>query len=463
MSASIEGDALLLLQELQKHYEDYMATEKHMEETFRMPESFGVDFFHIIDRVTLSLMEDTDNFYGYFSFQMKKAVRFDIAGPTAVSFKSAAYVLYFNPFLFLPLTAKQMATAIKHDILHIVSLHLIRARDLKDTYSKRVLNIAMDVVVNTYLKNLPPDAITLQWVNMQYGLFLPPFETFEYYAEKIQAAVEIRQRNTPYTGSDHSNSIQLAFDPETTHDVWEESDELDTATLQKFTEKYIDAARKGSLSNYLESMIAELKKEAPGLPWSLYVKKFTGAVAAEKKKTVTRRNRRQPERLDLRGKLTGHTARLLVALDISGSISDSEFKQAMVEVLEIVKNFKHEITLVECDDEIRRSYPIKTLADLQPRLDVRGGTRFSPVFAYANSRRIDVLIYFTDGKGEQKLQVPPKNYKVLWVLTGDALSLKEPHGIIKYLKPDKSDDANLDFDNVEKGGYSMNNQEKILL
>ena len=167
--------------------------------------------------------------------------------------------------------------------------------------------------------------------------------------------------------------------------------------------------------------------------------------------------------MDLRGKLTGHTARLLVALDISGSISDSEFKQAMVEVLEIVKNFKHEITLVECDDEIRRSYPIKTLADLQPRLDVRGGTRFSPVFAYANSRRIDVLIYFTDGKGEQKLQVPPKNYKVLWVLTGDALSLKEPHGIIKYLKPDKSDDANLDFDNVEKGGYSMNNQEKILL
>ena len=53
-----------------------------------------------------------------------------------------------------------------------------------------------------------------------------------------------------------------------------------------------------------------------------------GTVESNKKKTITRRNRRQPNRLDLRGELRNHKAEIAVAIDISGSISDEEFKQA---------------------------------------------------------------------------------------------------------------------------------------
>ena len=69
-----------------------------------------------------------------------------------------------------------------------------------------------------------------------------------------------------------------------------------------------------------------------------------GTVESNRKKTITRRNRRQPNRLDLRGELRGHKAEIAVALDTSGSISDEEFKQAIKEVLQIVKNYNHEIT-----------------------------------------------------------------------------------------------------------------------
>ena len=96
-------------------------------------------------------------------------------------------------------------------------------------------------------------------------------------------------------------------------------------------------------------------------------------------------------------------------------------------------------------------------------LDIRGGTAYSPVFTYANTQRVDLVVYFTDGKGEEKLQTPPKGYKVLWVLSGkgDKLSLKKPFGLVKRLTKLPEYDPSLDFDDVEKGGFSMNHQEDI--
>lgn len=239
--------------------------------------------------------------------------------------------------------------------------------------------------------------------------------------------------------------------------------EIDEQTLREFTEKFIDASQKGSMPFYLESMLATLKNNKAELPWNVYLKRLMGSVESDHKKTVTRRNRRQPDRLDLRGQLRGHKAKIIVALDISGSISDEEFNQAIKEVFCIVKNYNHEITLVECDNEIRRVYQVKSAKDIKERLHIRGGTRFTPVFDYANAKKINLLVYFTDGKGEDKLQSIPRGYKTLWVVSGkgDKLSLKETYGVVKKLNPAETKETSFDMDNVEKGGYSMNNHEKI--
>ncbi|MGO0916398.1 fructose-bisphosphatase class III, partial [Clostridioides difficile] len=45
--------------------------------------------------------------------------------------------------------------------------------------------------------------------------------------------------------------------------------------------------------------------------------------------------------------------------------------------------------------------------EMADRIRIGGGTRFSPVFEYANNKKINLLVYFTDGKGENKLQVIP--------------------------------------------------------
>ena len=439
-----------------------------------IPKEFKEEFFGLVDKVNLSLMEDKDNFYGFFLLQMSREIRFDISSPTAVNFKNAKYIIYFNPIIFLNLNLKQMESTIKHEILHVVSMHLIRAKELKDRYSKTAINMAMNIVVNAYLDHLPPYAVTLEWVNLNYSLKLLPFQPFEHYVEEIQTTLDLleadadRSDDNNLDETDNSNSdveIEKDYNPEKTHDIWEEFSDTDEKTLQEFTEKVIDNAQKGSIPNYLENMISSLKNSKGELPWNLYLKRLIGTVKSDKKKTITRRNRRQPDRLDIRGQLRSHKAKIAVALDISGSISDEEFNQAIKEVLTIVKNYNHEITIIECDSEIRRVYTVKSVKDIKDRSNIRGATRFSPVFEYANHHKVNLLIYFTDGKGEEKLLTNPKGYKTLWVISGkgDKLSLKESYGPVKKLKNIEIKEDTIEMRDLRRDGYSMLDQEKTYI
>ncbi|WP_434794031.1 hypothetical protein TPDSL_06220 [Terrisporobacter petrolearius] len=429
-----------------------------------MEEEYNREFFALVNKVNLSLMEDKDNFYGYFLFQMEKIIRFDMTSATSVSFKGAKYVIYFNPIIFLELNIKQMETTIKHEILHIVSQHLIRGKDLKNKYTTLAINMAMDVVVNQYLNYLPPYAITLEYINMKYNLKLDPYKTFEYYLEKIQTELDLQEEDDEGEEIDSNENVAVEFDIEKTHDSWNESDEIDEKTLKEFTEKIADNSQKGSIPSYLEGMIKSLKSNKGELPWNLYLKKLMGTVEANKKKTITRRNRRQPNRLDLRGELRGHRAEIAVAIDISGSISDEEFKQAIKEVLSIVKNYNQEITIIECDKEIRRTYKVKSVKDVKDRIATGGGTEFSPVFQYANNKNINLLVYFTDGKGEERLKVVPKGYNILWVISGrgDELSVLKPYGAVKKLSKVEVKEEIIDISDIRSDGYSMNNQQPIL-
>lgn len=431
------------------------------------PAAFEAAFFCLIDKVNVSLMEDKDNFYGYFLFQMTREIRFDMASPTGVHFKGARYVLYFNPLIFLTLTLPQMESSLKHEILHILSLHLLRAKSLKTRYGTLAINMAMDIVVNTYLDHLPPYATTLEWVNTYYSLKLLPFETFEYYVGHLQIALDLLEENRDATEDDSPklDGIETLYEPEKTHALWEETQDIDEKSLKEFTEKALQQAQKTTIPDYVQHLLAALKDSAAELPWNVYLKRLIGTRESVPKKITTRRNRRQPERLDLRGQLRSHTAHLLVALDISGSISDEECNQALKEVLAIVKNSRHEITVVECDSEIRRVYPLRREQDIKPRLHLRGSTRFSPVFAYANHRKTDFLIYFTDGQGEEHLSTPPKSYKTLWVISGkgEGLSLKEPYGTVKKLRQIEVTDTAFEFSDTPRDGYSMNHQEKLYI
>ncbi len=429
-----------------------------------MPEDLKLEFYRLVDRVNLAMMEDKENFYGYFLFQVKREIRYDIATPTAISFKGAKYIVYFNPFIFLQLNLSQMQGTIKHEIHHILALHLVRAKELRKKYSTLAVNMAMDIVANQYIDFLPAYATTLEWVNTKYNLKLEPYNSMEYYVREIQGELDLLEEDKEGEEDDSKGDTKDEYDPKKTHDTWDESDDIDDKTLKSFTEKFAELSSKGKLPIEIEAMLNTLKGSENEIPWNIYLKKIMGTLESSKKKTVTRRSRRQPNRLDLKGELRGHRAKIAVAIDISGSISDAEFMQAMKEVLSIVKNYNSEVTIIECDSNIRRTYRVKSVKDIRERVTKGGGTQFTPVFEYINNTDTNLLIYFTDGKGEDNLKVTPKGYRTLWIISGRGykLSLKEPYGVVKRLKAIEEKDEFIDIHDVRNDGWSMNSVEPTI-
>lgn len=457
MSDSHIGTIGRALDEIQIEGTDFAVMQQAV-----MTPAFEQRLWNILYDVNSLLLEE-DQFFGYFYLQMAHRIRFDMTSAFGINLKQGGYVLYVNPFILLRQPPDVMKDGIKREILHIISAHLMRVKTLSQSFNKTAVHMAMDMVVNDYLEHVDRDAVTVANVNERFGLMLKRFRTIEYYAKAIDKAMKEKpELFVPVDNSD--TAVAMEFDPQTSHDIWDESDSIDTDTMDQITERYINEASKGDMEGYVKSLIDTFQKTRRALPWYFYLKKLMGKVASGYKKTTMRRNRRQPERLELSGTLRQHKANVWVALDMSGSITDAEFTNALEQVLQIVHAYNHRITVVECDNEVRRTYTMESVKDVKPRLDVRGATAFSPVFSLANQNRVDLLVYFTDGKGEERLREAPKGYKVLWVLTGEKpqLSLHNPYGMVRelgYVGVDETQDIDEFVRMSSRSGFSMANQE----
>lgn len=185
------------------------------------------------------------------------------------------------------------------------------------------------------------------------------------------------------------------------HDLWEE--------IQVSEEDIRNLTKKTAISAYTEGApegigkIILAYKEKAEIPWQTVLKNILPTVKSGYKKTITRRDRRQPERLDLRGRLPKTEAELIVAIDISASMNEEDMHKILIEILTITASTNNKITIIECDNEIRNIYEIKSERDIHKRAKDNGSTEFTPVFEYIrdNNLRESVLIYFTDGVGEK--------------------------------------------------------------
>lgn len=197
------------------------------------------------------------------------------------------------------------------------------------------------------------------------------------------------------------------------------------------------AEARGMMPARFSSQVRRLNRPAE-LNWQSILKKYVGAVAAEKQKTRARLNRRQPRRYDLSGSREGKMLRIVVAIDTSASMGDDAIRKIFNEIFAIISRRRFELTVIECDASIQRVYELKSPNDLPDHVNGRGGTAFTPVINYINENRRfrdALLIYFTDGFGESRIP-KPLTYRNLWVILGDpeCLSVKRPYGAVLPLR-----------------------------
>ena len=197
-------------------------------------------------------------------------------------------------------------------------------------------------------------------------------------------------------------------------------------------EQMMDKESRGNMPAHFASLVEKINTP-PSLSWQQILKKYVGTIAANKRKTRTRLNRRQPLRFDLSGQMDDKVLKIVVAIDTSGSVDNMMIAQIFNEIFAILAKRKHDITVIECDAKVQRVYQAKTADDIKEKVLGRGGTKFTPVIQYLNDHkefRDALLIYFTDGYGEREIP-KPRTYRNIWAVIEDEknLSLKEPYGI----------------------------------
>lgn len=411
--------------------EELLRQAYNFEKISEFDENYKRKFFDLVEDVILSLLQGEDAFFGQFMLRIKRDIRVDLSYPIATIPKRDGFNMYFNPFMFLNCDKKEMAALFKHEIYHIMNSHFEREKNMKNSISKEAISVALDISINQYIKNLPGWSKRIDGVNMEYNIMLNENRSAEEYGEEIYKSIKSRIKEPKINKDDE---FKYDIDLEKAHDLWEEID-LSEEDIKSLTKKTALSAYDKTTPKGLEKIILSYREKAE-IPWQVILKNILPTVKSGYKKTIMRRNRRQPERLDLRGRLPKSETELIVAIDISASMKEEDLHKILIEILSITANSKNKVTVIECDNEIRSIYKLTNKNDIRKRSRDNGATKFTPVFKYIaeNNLRNVVLIYFTDGVGEKELEIKPINRKTLWVICGDEeLSLRNPYGQIRRI------------------------------
>jgi predicted metal-dependent peptidase len=147
------------------------------------------------------------------------------------------------------------------------------------------------------------------------------------------------------------------------------------------------------------------------IDWRVILKRFlTGRGKMIVRKTYKRQSRRYEE---LPGTKRSVGVNALIAIDESGSISDTLVKEFYQELKEINKITGASMLVTRFDTECSEPVPLSAFVVKDKRAK-RGGTDFRPIFKLADDRKIPLIIIFTDGDGEAPANA---NQNTLWVLT----------------------------------------------
>lgn len=363
-------------------------------------------------------------YYGFFLILLNKLWNAKV--PTAgVSKQGINYQLVINPTFWEELSEEHRLGLLKHELLHIAFGHLGIFFKFAD---RKLANIAMDMEINQYIVSewLPKGGID---INNYPELNLDRKAGCRYYYDKLKDAKDEKDKNGT-SGSAEFDRLCDKMDGEgegsqgeggdlPDHSTWEEFEDLSEAEqklIERQAQRLLSDAKeqtlkkRGNVPGEMESLIILDEIIPPKFNWRGYIRRFTGVSTKIFTKKIRRKeNKRYDGNPGLKIKMK---QKMLLAIDTSGSVSDSELKEFMNEIHHIYKAGV-DITIVQCDTQINSILDYKGKFELI--VSGRGGTEFDPVLKYfMEHRQFTSLIYFTDG--ECSTSIKPSG-KVLWVLS----------------------------------------------
>ena len=298
------------------------------------PQKLKRELLSLMEECSLELMRKEDSFFGLFLIQMKREVSNRCRAPLAVMPKSEGYIIYINPRSLLTCSSDEIKALLKHEIYHIIFGHHRRIRDMRNKYGLKAINLAMDVAVNQHIKNLPGFCRKLHEIKLEYNVPIEENMPLELYAELIQKAID----KLSLEKDSNEDKLEETEDYlEDAHELWLLNQDISKEELETMEKRAIKESFKGVIPIGMEDVLGISDKKGE-LSWQDLLKNRLATMRSGYRKTITRKDRRQPNRLDIRGVLPKRIPKVIAAIDISGSMTGKELHDILIELSSIINN-----------------------------------------------------------------------------------------------------------------------------
>ena len=316
--------------------------------------------------------------------------------------RSGRKKLEYNPEIVVEMSDAALEEALRAEAVRLLLKHPYERRP--DGCSQQAMGLGSNLVIGDNYSHPRFRIETPQEFGLKNGM------SFEWYAREVE-----KQQEKSGSGDGDGDSPAGASGNDKHRDLAELWDE-DDMTVQLINGIISTTKSWGSIpGNLAEILTSSLKAK---INWRNVFAGFRASIISSKRKlTRMRPNRRTG--FDNMGSVRRFDTKLLVAVDVSGSIS-TESLQYFYGVINSAFRYGFEsIDVVQFDHGVRAVHNLKKVIKDIAILG-RGGTSFQEPIDYAHENGYDGLVMLTDGYAPEP--VLPQGFKtgLLWVCENES-------------------------------------------
>ena len=407
-------------------------------------EEVDVSAFDLNIHIHRLLMDEP--FFAALSRRMDKRASNAIPTAGVMVTEEGKLQMVYNPKFFAPLSEESKKDILKHEFYHIVFQHVTGNRFLSfrdmEASERKIHNIAMDLSINGHLPHLPEGACFPGKGPFEH---LEPFKTAEHYLKELRKMQKEGdgegqgegggEGGTPGEGQGQGNGKGNPLDGMDSfddHSGWDEVDEQTKQIAEERVKEFVkDAVEEAnSSSRGWGSVPGNLRKEivdsiSSKVDWRKVLRYFVKqSQKANKRSTVRKINKRYPYQHP--GKKASRQAKIAIAIDQSGSVSDAMLAAFFSELNTLAK--LAEFTVIPFDTRVDPdlNWIWKKGQTRKRERTMCGGTCFDAPTKFVNETGgFDGLIICTDMEAPKPVRC---NVQRLWITD-------EYHGKRPYFNP----------------------------
>lgn len=319
----------------------------------------------------------------------------------------------YNPDLVREMSDAALDQALRAEAIRILLKHPYQRRP--DACSQQAIAVGSNLTIgdNYSMERLP--------IERPNDFGLPPGQPYEWYSRRIQSMLPPAEGSGKGNDGDPVSEALLSSSERDTavSELWDE-DEMSVTLIDGI----IKAAKDwGSLAGSFAEMLQASTRAK--INWRNVLSGFRASIlSSERKLTRMRPNRRTG--FDNMGSIRRFDTKLLIAVDVSGSISSEDLSYFYGVVNSAFRYGFTAVDVIQFDAGIRI---VQSLRKVMRETAVigRGGTSFQEPIDYAHENGYDGLVILTDGFAPKPVIPEGMRCKIAWVCS-DQSCYKTHHG-----------------------------------